>query len=758
MKRLENRRVDHLFRALLCGAGGTAFAAAAAPAWAQTPASAPAADQGLVAIEEVVVTARQRSEAIQDVPAQVTAFTEQAIESKGISNPADFLSAVPNVTFVATQNAGTSFIVIRGISQARNSEPSVSVVVDGVPMTQPAQFNQALLDIQQIEVLKGPQGALYGRNAIGGAILITTKPPSDTWEGQATAGYESGPGVKLQGVVSGPLSDTLKMRVAAYYFDTDGHLTNINTADDSARRHADALRDFNARVSFLWEPTDNFQADLRLSTDLLNTRGLYYVVPPFGSPQFNDPNYTGQPINLNNSGRNVRKIYDAALKLNYEAAYGTFTSITGFSTVWESLTGDGYPFNPFGQSAIAFDFSQSQFLDAETFSQEIRFTSPADRRFRWIVGGQFFKTDRYISTGNMFDIADEGVQPIYRTPNPMAFQPLGQISFLADSQDQTAWAAYLDTSTNITDRLELSLNVRYDRDRRKNTTETPQAFLTAAGIPAITGQRRKHTWSEWQPQAILRYEAADSLNLYASYSRGFRSGGFNQTGVATAAAAAGFDNVGDLFDAETASTWEAGFKSRWFENRLTLNGSVYTTLDKGAYYFVFLASNSTQNLGNIDEARLTGIDLDATLRFTPELTGNLGFGWTDSEIKKFPGASGALVEGAKVPLVSDYTLNASLQYQREMADGWDLMLRVDDNLIGPTTFVIPVPAAGEPRPAERDAVNLVDLRAGLKSETWQFTVWSKNVFNKKYNTEYSTGGFLFRGQPRTWGVDLTRRF
>lgn len=762
MKRLSTRRVDTLIKALLCGAASAALVAGAAPAWAQespaAPAPGPVPVNAATSVEEVVVTARQRREDIQQVPAQVTAFTEQSIAAKGISNPADFLSAVPNVTFVATQNAGTSFIVIRGISQARNSEPSVSVVVDGVPMTQPAQFNQALVDIQQIEVLKGPQDALYGRNAIGGAILITTQPPGDEWKSQVTAGYESGPGGKIQGVVSGPLTDTLKVRAAVYYFDTAGHLKNADTVDRSAKRKADPVKDFNARLSFLYQPTDSFTADLRLSTDLLDTRGLYYVIPNFGTPQFNDPNFTGQSINLNNSGKDVRKIYDTALKLNYETSYGAFTSITGYSTVWETLTGDGYPFDPFGHSRIFFDFDQSQFLNAKTFSQELRFTSPASGRFRWIAGGQIFKTKRFISTGNMFDIADEGVQPIYRTPNPAAFQPQGQISFLADSQDQFAWAGYLDTATSLTDKLELSLNARYDSDRRKNRTDTPQSFLTGAGIPARTGDSRSHTWSAFQPQVVLRYKATDNMNVYASYSRGFRSGGFNQTGVATAAAASGFDNVGDMFNAETASTYEAGLKSRWLDNRLVLNASAYTTSDHGDYYFVFLASNSTQNLGNIEGARLTGFDLDATAKFTPELTGTLGFGYTDSEITKFPGASSALVKGAKVPLVSDYTLNASLQYTHQIWEGWDVMVRADDNLIGPTTFVIPVPAVGEPKPIARDAVNLLDFRTSLMSDTWQITFWSKNVLNKRYNTEYSTGGFLFKGQPRTWGVDLTRRF
>jgi iron complex outermembrane receptor protein len=735
-------------QALLGGAAFAALATGVAPAFA--------ADTG--GIETVVVTARQRSEDIHDLPAQDTAFTADQILAKGIETPADFLNAVPNVTFITTQNAGTSFIVMRGISQARNSEPSAAIVVDGVPMTQPAQFNQELLDISQIEVLKGPQGALYGRNAIGGAILITTQQPTDDWEAKFTAGYESGPGGKFQGVVSGPITDTLKMRAAVSFFDTDGHLRNVDTADSSARRDADPVSDLNARVSFLYTPTSAFTADLRLSADLLHTRGLYYTVPPFGSPDFNNPNFTAQPINLNNSGFNDRNIYDASLKLTYNTTAGTLTSITGYNTVREILTGDGYTFDPHGMSKIFFDFDQSQFLNVKTFSQELRFTSPSDDRFRWIAGGQIFSTDRFISTGNMFDVADEGVQPVYYHPNPIGFAPQGQISFLADQQNQFAWALYLDTSFSITNALELSANVRYDRDHRTNTTDTPQIFLTSAGIPGSTGDKRDHTWDAFQPQAILRYTVDEDLNVYASYSRGFRSGGFNQTGVATAAAAAGFDNVNDMFNAETADTFEIGAKSRWFDDKLILNGSVYTTNDHNDYYFVFLASNSTQNLGNIAGVRFMGVDLDATARITDELTANFGFGYTDSDITKFNGASSALVVGSRAPLVSDYTLNVGLQYQHPITEDLTAMIRFDDNLIGPTTFVIPVPAAGEPVPIERDPVNLANLRVGIQSDTWQLTAWSKNLFDKQYNTEYSTGGFLFKGEPMSWGIDFTKKF
>jgi iron complex outermembrane receptor protein len=145
-------------------------------------------------LEEVVVTARMRAEAFEDAPVSVKAFTAAEIEAAGIDTPHDFINLTPNMTIVQTQNPGNSFITIRGVSQARNSDMPVAVLVDGVLMSNPAQFNQQLFDIEQIEVLKGPQGALYGRNAIGGAVTIVTRQPGDEFESRFRVGVDSGPG------------------------------------------------------------------------------------------------------------------------------------------------------------------------------------------------------------------------------------------------------------------------------------------------------------------------------------------------------------------------------------------------------------------------------------------------------------------------------------------------------------------------------------------------------------------------------------
>jgi outer membrane receptor protein involved in Fe transport len=170
--------------------------------------------------ETITVTPRRRDESSLDVPGAINAFTAADIKTAGIDRPQDFVALTPNMSLVQTQNQGTSFVTVRGISQARNSEPSVAVLIDGVQMANPSQFNQELFDIDTIQVLKGPQGAVYGRNAIGGAIIINTKQPSDVFEGNVAVGTDSGPGIKVRGGISGPISDTLTYRATGSFFDS----------------------------------------------------------------------------------------------------------------------------------------------------------------------------------------------------------------------------------------------------------------------------------------------------------------------------------------------------------------------------------------------------------------------------------------------------------------------------------------------------------------------------------------------------------
>ena len=708
-------------------------------------------------IEEVVVTARKRSEAIEDIPASINAFSEEQIVSAGIETPHDFIALTPNVTLVQTQNAGNSFINIRGVSQARNSEMSAAVLVDGVLMSNPAQFNQQLFDIEQIEVLRGPQGALYGRNAIGGAITIQTKRPSDELEGVIQVGADSGDGYKVRGAISGPISETLKFRLSGSYTDTDGYIDNKLLDEE-----ADPYEDKSARVKLLWEPNDRFSADFRAYTSELDTQALYFNIAA-------DADDTSLDVRVNNPGVNERDMFGLSLKLDVETDAGTFTSISAYDDLEELLTGDQFDFLPRAQSFInaipfgaflrtltgdaATDLSQTQFLEVEAFSQELRFTSPSDQNIRWIVGGYFISTDRFISTGNQVDRGN-GVFPVYRTPRASVFvnpaDPSPQLGLLADEQDNFAWALFGEVAMDLNDRLELAVSLRYDYDERENTTRT-QPLFDPTGLGLMPGTKRKEDWDDFQPKITLRYQPDESTTWYGGYSRGFRSGGFNQTGVGAAVPEPG---VNDLFDEQVADTFEVGVKSVLADGRVRLSAAAYYTNFEGAYFFFFDPGTSTQNLGSIDEVVYKGLEAELTADLSDSFSAYIGLGFTDSEIED---AADPLDEGNEAPLVSETTVNVGLEFRQPLNDNIYFMARGDFQRIGDTYW--------EPgNVSKRSAVELVDLRVGIGvDDDWSVTLWSKNAFDEEYNAEFSPGpapgaNFLFKATPMRWGLDFIKRF
>ncbi|HEY5569357.1 MAG TPA: TonB-dependent receptor, partial [Gammaproteobacteria bacterium] len=704
-------------------------------------------------LEEIIVQARRRSESFQDVPVTITAFDAEDIRSAGIERPQDFVSLTPNVTLVETQNQGTSFLTIRGISQARNSEPSAAILVDGVLLTNPAQLTQELFDVQSIEVLKGPQGAVYGRNAIGGAILITTREPGEESEGRFRLGYDSGPGAKAQIMGGGPLgdSDTLKYHAALSYFDTDGYIDNPYRGEE-----ADPFKDQSVRLRLLWEPSDRLTTDARLYYSEVNTQALYFNIVGFPSAVPLDVNDTSLPVRVNNDGINDRELSQLSFKLDYELDSATFTSITSFDSIEEILTGDQFDFLPIQESFVYdflgffIDIAQSQFLDVETVSQEFRFTSNEDRRVRWIAGAYMTTTDRFISTGNIVDVGD-GAFPVYETPRgnfpfDFASYPVGpQTTFLADGQDNFAWAVFGELATDLGERTELSFALRYDEDTRENTTLTPTAFLPTAD--ASTGEVREETWDELQPRLTLRYQPSDNVTLYGSLGRGFRSGGFNQTGVGSDPIAQALGVV-DLFDAEVADTLEFGLKSQ-LGDRVSLNFSVFDTESEGSYFFVFLPTSSTQNLGSLGEVDYQGFEFDVTARLGESFDVFLGYGSTDSEIKAAPVPADV---GNKAPLVSENTTNAGIQYRRPFGgSGLNFFARADYHRIGDTYW-------DPSNSTVRDPVNLLDWRIGIEGESWSLVGWQRNFNDVQYNAEFSPGGFVFKGKPRRWGIDFVKEF
>jgi len=691
--------------------------------------------------QEIVVSALRRDQNLQDVPAAVTAFNTETIENAGIERPLDFINLTSNVNLVETQNSGNAFIIIRGITQARNSEPSVAVVIDGVQQVNPAAFNQELVDIAQIEVLKGPQGGLYGRNAIGGAIIITSQKPTDDFSGSFKAGIDNGFGWNVRAGVSGPLSDTVKFRLSGSYRDTEGYLRNTFLNED-----ADPVKDLSVRGNLLFEPGNGWTADLRASYARLETQALYFNI-------VNDVNDTSLPIRVNNRGINNRDILNVAAKFAYEGEGFTATSITSYDTVKEILTGDAFNFLPFDESLLVavfglpFDLAQSQYLNVKAVSQEIRIESPKNQKLFWMFGGYYIDTARYISTGNLLDF-QQGVFPVFRTPSTNPASP--QSTFLADSQNNFAWAVFANLGYEFSDQFRVDASLRYDRDKRINTTLTPTAFLpNVPGFPqGATGEKRRAVFDDIQPKITLTYQPSDDVTLYGGYSRGFRSGGFNQTGVGGVAVSNGIVGVSDLFEAETATTFEAGIKTRLLDRKLTLNAAAYSTLSRNSYFFVFLAANSTQNLGNVPKTRIQGFELEANFRPTPDIQLNAAAGYTFSEIKEFPDATAI---GNEAPLISRYTYNLGAQYTPDLGGGLSGLLRVDYRRTGKTWW--------EPfNTTVRQPVDLVDARIGVNSDSWSVAAFANNVFNEKYNAEFSPGGFVFKARPRIYGVEASYKF
>jgi iron complex outermembrane receptor protein len=503
----------------------------------------------------------------------------------------------------------------------------------------------------------------------------------------------------------------------------------------------------------LWKPNGEFTGDFRISADRLDTRALYFVIPrsneanpfsTFTTPP--DANNVSTPITADPDGVNIRDLLNTSLKLDFNTGYGTITSISAFEKTREILTGDAFDFRPSATSIfkalLGFDLNQSQFLNVKAYSQELRFTAPKVGAFSWIGGAYFVHTDRFISTGNMVDTG-AGVFPIYYDPRLTGPNP--SATFLADTQNNNAWAVFGDATYELTNQVEFDAALRFDRDSRRNTTDTPTAFLPDPS--AHTGEVRDHTWSKLQPKATLRYKPEDNVTLYGSWSRGFRSGGFNQTGVGAVARANNILGVNDLFEAEVADTVEVGAKGQFLDRRLNAGLSLFRTRSRNGYFFVFLAANSTQNLGNLD-ATYKGAELELAFRATKRLDLYANFGYTDSEITRMADPK---VIGNQAPLVSRTTLNVGAQYRQPLPDDLSGTMRLDFQQIGRTWW--------DPyNVTSRDPVSLVDVRMGLEGGKWALSAWSKNLFDKKYNTEFSPGGFLWKALPRLYGVDLTYRF
>ncbi|MCW1383774.1 TonB-dependent receptor [Novosphingobium sp. KCTC 2891] len=744
-----------------------AAAALAAPAYASA-ADASAQQSDNASTGDIVVTATKRNESLVKVPIQVTVLTMKSIEAAGIIRPQDYLISTPNVTFI-DEGTGDSFTNIRGQTSVRNSDPNVAVVIDGVQLSSLKQFNQDLFAIEQIEVLKGPQSAIYGRNAAAGAIVVTTRKPGKTLEGDVLAGYGSWNSSRFQGYVSGPLTDTLGFSVAASTRDTDGPFTNITTGEKSYR-----LTTTLGQARLLFQPTDAFTMDLKVSGHRTTggstaLQSQFVGLPIGGHPVTElDADRTDLPFVTNVPGKLTESMVDVSLMMEYDFGFAKLTSVTAYDKLDQFFGGDSPPYLP--DSGVG-DTVQGYTYHDRNFSQELRLTSRSDQRFRWQVGAYFLSFRR----GQISELNQDlvGVVPDTAGIDLPGDPNIGAtLSYAKEKYRTESFAPFASFQFDITPTTHLSAAGRYDIERRRVQELAPDAINPATGrnynlcIVANPGFTQadcqlSKTFRQFEPKVSLSQDLDGLGSIYASYGKGFKSGGFNPIGsrsLLLAVAPPGAQVfVQDRFDAETSTSWEIGTKLRLFDRALSFNAAVFTTDVKNAQQFEFFPSAGLQTTTGIDKVKLRGFEFDFTLQIPnggPKLFG--GYGYTDGKVKAF--AANPAFVGNRSPNTNKYNLNLGITQDIGLGGNLTLVPRVTYTRLGSIWWDV----ANTPG-TRRSPVDLVDARLSLRGgDRWDLSVFSNNLLNKQYNRSVLPllGVFALtsRALPRYIGVEGRYRF
>ena len=497
------------------------LAVLAATAAAQAP-TALSQESGF-AIEEVVVTARKRAENLQEVPIAISAIDATTIERAGIERAGDYISLIPNVTLVDTANVGDTQVSIRGIVSTRDAESTFAYVVDGVLSTNPNSFNEELFDVEQIEVLKGPQGALYGRNAVSGAILVTTKKPGDEVEVEIGAGVGNNRAIKARAMVSGPIADGVAGRIAVSTREFDGFYSNSFTGSDSS---VDYLEDTSVRGRLIITASDDLEFDIRagytdVSGGAINFNAAFAIPAfeaAFDSPAFfSDPNDLDFNFTFNVPGENEQTTTDFSIRADYAMDGMDLIASASYTDLEEYLLSDGtsatfygYEFTdqcqtdrltlnsfsrpdlfgpvlgpfivlPSGDPAndlagvygpytpTACDGYQYQERNQQDISLDARLVSNADSGPQWIVGAYWANIQREVVVAYG---ADTGAG-FLRQPYVPATGPNPTDLLFWDDFDTKVTSLYGQIEFDLTDTVELALAGRYDREKRSVNNKVP---------------------------------------------------------------------------------------------------------------------------------------------------------------------------------------------------------------------------------------------------------------------------------------------
>ena len=697
----RNGRLAAIAGAALCAA--VAIASERAEAQADTPS---------MQLEEIVVTARRREESVLEIPESITAFTALDIENKRIDSLRAMVDLTPNVIVRETFRSNETFITMRGISTAQGGLPAASFIVDGVQLGGNEFINQDLFDIERIEVLRGPQGSLFGQGAIAGAINIVTKAPTNEIEGFLRASYGNEASARLAGTISGPIAeDRWFFRLSGYSRDSEGLIENVRGEKIDASDHSG----IRARLQYVG---DDLELNIRGSTSSGSAGAAMQDRPILGddgNPVAPD-DVTNPGPGSNIVGRENTEFTDFSIRIDYDLPGATLTSISALADGQQDVYGDG----DFLSADVVF---QDLKFTSDVFNQELRLTSDDDQRFRWLAGVFYQERD---------EVADVFVAYSDRSPVNPGITILNQGNMT--TSDSTAVFGQLDF--DLSDRTEFSLGLRYDDDEQ-TTVDRNNPGPTAADA----------TFSKFQPKVQLSHQLTDEALVFATYSEGFRSGGFTQN---------------DLFEDEETANYEVGFKSRLAGGSVALNASLYRIdyINQQLSFVIFDEGVAQRGVLNLSDTDINGFEFELTSTPTDNLRMDIGIGYVDAEVKSADTSSlevlgiTATVDGNRSPLVPELTANLSLSYTRPLGDGVELLWHGDFRRRGAYYF--------DPFNEIATGINnFVNLNVRLDAPSWSVALWGRNVGDVRHATNISIGSSnrnRVQNRPRSFGLEATYRF
>ncbi|ARR54312.1 ligand-gated channel protein [Rhizorhabdus wittichii DC-6] len=676
--------------------------------------------------DEIVVTARKRQEASQNVPLSVAAFNGEMLQSRSVTTVSDIQGLVPGLHYQERGNLQTE-LTIRGVGgDARNPgiDAGVGMYIDGAYIPRTSGYNADLSDIAQVEVLRGPQGTLFGKNTIGGVINIVTKKPTEELTGFVYGSYGNYDAVRTQAAISGGLAPALSAKVTVASWNRQGYIRN--RVRNERLNNEDRL---GGRLQLRYNP--GTQLDVNFSVDGTRDRRrgvLNQIGSPAGAAA---PYFTGNRFVMDADQRNsdARDMWGMTLGIDYVLANDmTITSVTAYRDI------DILVYSDIDQTPLDL-FHSGPFTDDTTMiSQELRLVSPGNKPFRYVLGLFGYKQD--IDSDR--DIFINGARSIV----------------LDTAANTDSYAAFGNFDYDLTSQLTATVGLRYSIDKKDGKFNQQRTGLDYA-IP-LKRTDKNLSWT-----GSLLYKITPRLSTYATVSRGFKAGGFNLD----TAGAVGLTASDLNFLPERVTNYEVGLKGRatdWMRFSLAVFQMDYKNKQVSQFVNPPVGNVPVVLVTNAGQARIKGVEFDTTL--TPvhglSLSGNVSY--LDAKYRSFPNAAvvgGVLVSytGNRVERTPKWTAGGSIDYRHPIGSG-DLVMGANVSYNG----AVDLQPDNLPRNYE-GSYTLVDARFGyeMADGKWGLYLWGKNLTKENFATfkrQFAGLDQVAYGAPRTYGVEARFKF